>query len=274
MQKNCSGYLVSEALDGKLLTIVSYVKEFFPYNNSVSIHFFTPLKKNSFYSTKSTLITLFLISNISGCKKIISRNTSGEIQTLMMLLSLNFQISELMSQSEQMVVLEKQFNTAFLNDIELDTSHKINKIYNSYKNNSSFKQINKNSILNLEQKITLNRWLGFKKSEEILELDTIKNKLTSQKQLLLVEIKSTLGKVYIFINKETNISLILIPLNLKNRAFLYKLYLKVSNISYIKTIYIQENNSFIRSIIHLAGFNYIGNIVVENDIHLHKWQKI
>ena len=68
-QSNSSGYLVSEGLDGRLFTILSYVEEFFPYDNTVSVHFYTPYKKNSFYSTKSTLISFFLVSSLSGCKK-------------------------------------------------------------------------------------------------------------------------------------------------------------------------------------------------------------
>ncbi len=272
-QSNSSGYLVSEGLDGRLFTILSYVEEFFPYDNTVSVHFYTPYKKNSFYSTKSTLISFFLVSSLSGCKKIISRHTSKEIHPLLMLISLNFQICELASQSEKMVVLEKQFNTVFLDESELKTDYKINKIYNSYRDKRPSKQNNKNFLLNLEQKIILNQWLGYKRSEGIFEIGTIKERLSSQKQILLDEVISPLGETYIFVNKETRCSLILIPLNLKNRIFFYNLYLKIKKNKRVNTIYIIENNNFLRSIMHLSGFRYIGNTATENGFHLHKWEK-
>ena len=116
-------------------------------------------------------------------------------------------------------VLEKQFNTVFLDESELKTDYKINKIYNSYRDKRPSKQNNKNFLLNLEQKIILNQWLGYKRSEGIFEIGTIKERLSSQKQILLDEVISPLGETYIFVNKETRCSLILIPLNLKNRIF-------------------------------------------------------
>ena len=120
---NADGFLISETLDGVLLTVVAFSNEFFPYKDAISFHSLIPSKQGSIsLGATAILKSLFLICKITGMFKLISRHEPKDIETLFILLDIGFKVSELSYHSKRYVLIERKFDKELLIRFNLNSN--------------------------------------------------------------------------------------------------------------------------------------------------------
>jgi hypothetical protein len=273
---DADGFLISETLDGVLLTVVAFSSEFFPYKDAISFHSLIPWKQGSIYlGTTAILKSLFLICKITGMFKLISRHEQKNIETLFILLDIGFKVSELSYHSKGYVLIERKFDKKLLTRFNL--SSKII-IQNIYANSSIFKSVHRKNgrqpILADDDIRLLANWLDISKNMVFVELK--KTELLLQKQKYIRSIKLGFGTEVIFLvqNIETTGGLILCLGKSNSRKNFLKLYKVLKEGNAIKTYYTSTYNDFINSALFLSGHTNTSIVEATNNSHLYKWEKI
>jgi len=273
---NADGFLISETLDGVLLTVVAFSNEFFPYKDAISFHSLIPSKQCSISLGPTAIMkSLLLICKITGMLKLISRHEPKDIKTLFILLDIGFKVSELSNHLKRYVLIERKFDKGLLINFNLYSNIIIQDIYT---NSSIFKSVRRKNgrqaILADADIMLLANWLDI--SSDMVFVELKKTELLLQKQKYIRSIKLEFGIEVIFLvqNIETTSGLILCPGKSNSRKNFLKLYKVLKEGSAIKTYYTSTYNDFINSALFLSGYTNASIIETSNSCNLYKWEKI
>jgi hypothetical protein len=211
---------------------------------------------------------------------LISRHSIEQLDTLLMLLDLNFNVVEFSRKSEPHILVEKDFILKNNISTEAEYISAFNKNYPIKKMNVKGDQISSksqmrtgesqiyDSISNLQ---AFSRWLDIdyeKLPKSFFELDKLCKKQSYFKGTRIGSGK----KIYYFIeNNNTKTGALLCPETFKVRRVLKSVW-KVLNDSNSEVIYTNKHDDWIDSILFLAGFAMVSS---ENkqDNSLWKWEK-
>ena len=278
---NAEGFIIGRRKDGLNLTIVPYYFELFPHENKLSFHVSFLSKNHSFIGVVSLLYSFILICNKMQVNSLISRHSIEQLDTLLMLLDLNFNVVEFSRKSVPYILVEKKF--ILRNNVSKESEYisafnqnypiknrnvKGDQIFSKNQKKTSKSQIY-DSISNLQ---AFSRWLDIDYKElpkSFSELDKL-----CEKQYYFTGKRIGSGKkIYYFIeNNKTKIGVLLCPETFKVRRVL-KSVLKVLNASNSEVVYTNKHDDWIDSILFLSGFAMVSS---ENkrDNSLWKWEKI
>ncbi len=243
------GFLVCETLDGILLSLVSFSREFFPYQDAISIHVYIPSKQERYLSTISLLKSFVLLAKITSFSKLISRHAPENIETLFMLLSLQFRVSELSSLSRRHALVEKQFDKNLLEKLDFNSLFGIRKFYSNFSfENSELRRQKEKLSLAKEDINILKNWLGINKDSGFYGLKNIDILLQKQENIRFTRLEDRIAKIYLFQNTEINGGLILCANQFCSRRKFLKLYNILKEDKAITVYYTTASNDFINSI--------------------------
>lgn len=274
------GFVLGGKKDGPNLTIVPYCLEFFPYEKKISIHVSFLTQNKSFLGATSLLFSFILICNKMNINSLISRHSIGQLDTLLMMLDLNFHVVEFSRNSIPHVLIEKNF--ILKNNITKESDYiaafKVNypvKKINIKGDLMSFKTLKKSeesqiydSISNLQ---AFSRWLNIdfdKFPKSFFELDQFCKKQSSFKGTRIGSGK----KIYYFIENNNTIGALLCPETFRVRRVLKSVW-KVLNDSNSEVVYTNKHDDWIDSILFLAGFIMVSSENKQED-SLWKWERI
>ena len=278
---NAEGFVLGRRKDGLNLTIVPYYFELFPHENKLSFHVSFLSKNHSFIGVVSLLYSFILICNKMHVHTLISRHSIEQLDTLLMLLDLNFNVVEFSRKSVPYILVEKKFilrNNVSKESEYISTFNQNYPIKNSnVKGDQIFSKNQKktgksqiyDSISNLQ---AFSRWLeiDYKKlPKSFSELD----KLCKKQSYFTGRRIGSEKKIYYFIeNNNTKIGALLCPETFKVRRVLKSVW-KVLNESNSEVVYTNKHDDWIDSILFLSGFAMVSS---ENkrDNSLWKWEKI
>ena len=106
---SAEGFVLGRKKNGLNLTIVPYYLEYFPHEKTLSFHVSFLTKNQSFIGTVSLLYSFILICNEMHVNHLISRHSIEQLDTLLMLLDLNFNVVEFSRKSEPHILVKKHF---------------------------------------------------------------------------------------------------------------------------------------------------------------------
>ncbi len=272
---NADGFLISETLDGILLTVVAFSYEFFPYKDAISFHSLIPSKQDSIsLGATAILKSLFLICKITGTHKLISRHESKNIETLFILLNIGFKISELSNHSKRYVLIERKFNKDLLENFNLNSNFIIQDIY---ANSSLFKPVRRRNgrqtILPDNDIMLLANWLDISSDMIFFELKETEQLLQQQKYIRSIKLEFGAEVIFLAQNIETSSGLILCPGKSNSRKNFLKLYKVLKEGSAIQTYYTSTYNDYINSVLFLSGYTNASIVEAVNNCNLYKWEK-
>ncbi len=272
---NADGFLVSETLDGVLLSVVAFCREFFPYEEAVSFHSFIPSKQERYLGTIGLLKSYFLICKVTGMFKLISRHTPDNNKTLFMLLDMGFKVSELSCHSKRHVLVEKKFDKGIVERFNFNSDIVIRDIFNT---SSLFKlvrrQHRKQAILVDADIRLLNNWLGISKNMGFGELSKIEVLLQKQKHIQSIKLEIGIEVIFLVQNIETSNGLILCLEQFNSRRKFLKLYNVLKEDYAITTYYTPAYNDYINSALFLSGYTNASIVEATNKSYLYKWERI
>jgi len=278
---SAEGFVLGRKQGDLNLTIVPYYLEYFPHEKKLSFHVTFLTNNHAFIGTVSLLYSFILICNKMHVNTLISRHSIEQLDTLLMLLDLNFNVVELSRKSVPYILVEKKF--ILRNNISKEAEYisAFNQNYPIKKINVKGDQIFSNnqtrtgksqiydSISNLQ---AFSRWLDIdyeKLPKSFFELD----KLCKKQSYFIGKRIGSGKKIYYFIeNNNTKIGALLCPETFKVRRMLKSVW-KVLNESNSEVVYTNKHDDWIDSILFLAGFAMVSS---ENkqDNSLWKWEKI
>ena len=267
--------MIGETLDGVLLTVVAFSNEFFPYKDAISFHSLTPSRQGSIsLGATAILKSLFLICQITGMLKLISRHESKDIETLFILLNIGFKISELSNHSKRYVLIERKFNKNLLENFNLYSNIIIQDIYaNSSLFNPVGRRNGRQTILTDTDIMLLANWLDISSDMVFTELKEIEQLLQKQKYIRSIKLEFGIEVIFLVQNIEINNGLILCPGNPNSRKTFLKLYKVLKEGNLIKTYYTSTYNDFIKAALFLSGYTNAGIVEPSNSCYLYKWEK-
>tara|TARA_Y100001960_G_scaffold308761_1_gene366465 strand:+ start:203 stop:1156 length:954 start_codon:yes stop_codon:yes gene_type:complete len=272
---NADGFLISETLDGVLLTVVAFSNEFFPYKDAISFHSLIRSKQGSISLGPTAIIkSLLLICKITGMLKLISRHEPKDIKTLFVLLDTGFKVSELSNHSKRYVLIERKFDKELLINFNLYSNFIIQDIYT---NSSLFKPVGskngRRAILADTDIKHLANWLDTSSDMVFTELKEIEQLLQKQKYIRSIKLEFGIEVIFLVQNIETTSGLILCPGNPNSRKTFLKLYKVLKEGNLIKTYYTSTYNDFIKAAFFLSGYTNAGIVEPSNSCYLYKWEK-
>jgi len=271
---SAEGFLVCETLDSILLSLVSFSREFFPYQDAISIHVYIPSKHEKYLSTKSLLKSFVLLAKFTSISKLISRHTPENIEALFMLLSLQFRVTEFSILSRRHALVEKQFDKKLLEKIDFNSLFRIKSFFSDFSLKSpDFSRQNKQSSLSKEEINILRNWLGISKNSQFYELREIEILLLKQEQIRFNKLLDRTGIIYLLQNSQKKGGLILCDGQSYSRTKFLKLYKILKEDKAMTVYYTSTYNDFINSIFFLSGFSNASTIRISKKYHLYKWEK-
>ena len=278
--KDAIGFVLGGKKDGINLTIVSFNKEFFPYENKLSIHIAFLNQKKSFIASTSLLYSFILICNKMNVNDLISRHSKQQLDSLLMLLDLNFHVVEFSKNSIPHVVIEKNF--IFKKNIDKEEEY-----FSAFKNNYSNKKIDikRNQIsskisLNKAESRISNSISNINAFSKLLNIDYGKFPKTFQQLDKLCRLQNnikgtTIGsgeKTYYFIEINNLIGALMCPKTYKARHSL-KSVSKTLHSSNSQVLYTNIHDDWINSILFLSGFILASKSDQQLDL-LWKWERL
>ena len=272
---NADGFLVSETLDGLLLSVVSFCREFFPYDDAISFHVFIPAKQEKYRGTTALLKSFFLLGKVTGVFKLISRHAPENIETLLMLLDIGFKVSELAYHSKRHVLVERLFDKKFFESFDFSSRINIQDIYSNSRvlNPVRNRQKRQSTLTDSDTRI-LNKWLGISKNMGFFALKEIDTLLQKQEHLRCTELAD--GKEIIVFAQNIEISggLILCSNQSNSRRQFFLLYQMLNEDNAITVYYTSAYNDFINSVLFLSGYTNASIVEENSKDHLYKWERI
>lgn len=278
--KDSIGFVLGRKNDGINLTIVSYNKEFFPYENKLSIHIAFLNQKKSFIASISLLYSFILICNKMNVNDLISRHSKQQLDSLLMLLDLNFHVVEFSKNSIPHVVIKKNF-------ILKKNIDKEEEYFSAFKNNYSNKTIDiknnqipsKISLNKVESRIS-NLISNINAFSRLLNIDYDKFPKTFEELDKLCKLHNnikgtTIGsreKTYYFIENNNTIGALLCPETFRVRRVLKSVW-KVLNDCNSEVVFTNKHDDWIDSILFLAGFTLASSNNQHSD-SLWKWERV
>ena len=274
------GFVLGKKKDGVNLTIVSYNKEFFPYENKLSIHIAFLNQKKSFIASSSLLYSFILICNKMNVNDLISRHSKQQLDSLLMLLDLNFHVVEFSKNTIPHVVIEKNFilNNNIAKEEEYISAFKKN--YSSKTINIKNNQISSQTSLNKVDAKISNSISNINAFSRLLNIDYDKFPKTFEELNKLCKLHNnikgtTIGsgeKTYYFIENKNKIGVLLCPKTSKVRKLLKSVWWALNDCN-SEVVFTNKHDDWIDSILFLAGFALVSSNNQHSD-SLWKWERV
>ena len=272
--EKAEGFLTSEIENGECLSVVSFCREFFPYEDVLLFHVLIEQKQDLFLGTSAILKSFFLICKWTKIYTLVSRHTSEHIETLLMLIDVGFKVCEFSSKSVRNVVVRRDFEKAPVEKFNYDTDIVIKDVYRKTAiTNRNANQKSGEKLLTPDAIKLILRWMGAVRGVGIKTIEDLETLVEKQKHIKMQRIGTRNKFIFLIENIETSIGLIFFPKKAVSRRVMLDLFIKLSENQFVETFYTTGTNDIINSVFFLSGYTTASNFLISGKGCLFKWEK-
>lgn len=272
--RKAEGFLVSEIENGSCLSVVSFCRDFFPYEDALFFHVLIERKKDLFLGASALLKSLFLMCKWNDTCTLISRHTSEHVETLLMLLGLGFRVSEFCLQSTRTVVIRMDFQKTMLRNFDYDTEIIVRDIYHKTANfpDKLIKE-SRGDMLTPSAIKLITRWMGLFEDSYIKKTEDLENIVERQENIQMKRVGNRDTFLFLIENIEINTGLIIFPEKAPARQIFLDLFAKLIDGQIVETLYTTKSDDLINSVLFLSGYATTSTSLTSKRGGLFKWEK-